>query len=172
MLLLVFPTAAQKLSQIPSLITLECALIIHLASYNLLIRAGIRKCKKLKKQIGPLAISLNESNCTVTRTPNDWKLSEVFTTVLSGFDVATSETSTEAYQSISETNPLLFMINSKLQSFKLKTELKNFAVVFEKHHLLSFPNLIRSSSIHVTAMILDPRYKNCSYQKLNQAMPR
>ena len=41
--------------------------------------------KQIRLQIlsRSLAISLNESNFTVTRAPNNWKLSEVFTPVLS-----------------------------------------------------------------------------------------
>ena len=113
-----------------------------------------------KKLSGPLAVSLTESDCTDTKTPNDWNLSKVFTTVLNGVDIATSETSTEVYSSISKTIPSLSVMSSKFQSCKLKAELKDFAVVFDKHLLLRFPNLMRSSSIHVTAMVLNPRYKN------------
>ena len=87
---------------------------------------------------------------------NDWKLSHIS----HGVDVATSEASTEAYPSISKTVPLPFVIISKMQFCKAKTELKNFAVVFEKHLLLPFPNLMRSSNIRVTAMVLDLRQKN------------
>ena len=86
----------------------------------------MQKVLRLQKLSRPLAISLNVSNCTVTRTSNDWKLSEVCTAVLNGVVVATSEANTKVYHLISKTNPLLFVISSNLQPCQLKAELKDF----------------------------------------------
>ena len=146
----------------PNFITIQftmgiCCPFCLIQSIDTRSNSELQKELRLQKLSGPISISLNEINCTVTRTKNDRKLSEVFTTVLNGVDVANSEASTEAYPSISKTVPLPFVICSKMQSCKIKTELKNFAVIFDKHLLLRFPNLMRSSNNHVTAMVLDLR---------------
>ena len=166
-----FPTAAQKLTQNSSLFKLEwvssyqVSTSPHTICWYALEFENAKKFR-LQKLSRPLAISLNVCSCNVTRTPNYWKLSEVFMAVLNTVVFATSEAKPKVYPLISKTILLLFMTSSKLQSCKLKAELKDFSMFSEKYRLLHFPNLLKSSNTHVTAMVLDPWYRKLLFSEV------